>query len=102
MGSTVKNLLVWLALAIGLMAAFNAIQGEKESKQQIEYSQFIEQVNKGEIASVNIEGSVVSGYVIKGERNDAEKSKFFTNAPLDDNVIPTLLEKKVRLKVTPE
>ena len=102
MGSTVKNLLVWLALAIGLMAAFNAIQGEKESKQQIEYSQFIEQVNKGEIASVNIEGSVVSGYVIKGERNDAEKSKFFTNAPLDDNLIPTLLEKKVRLKVTPE
>ena len=44
----------------------------------------------------------MSGYVIKGERNDAEKSKFFTNAPLDDNLIPTLLEKKVRLKVTPE
>ncbi|WP_085390525.1 ATP-dependent zinc metalloprotease FtsH [Neisseria animaloris] len=100
MGNIFKNLLVWLILGVCLMAAFNAISDKQESKQQIEYSQFIEQVNKGEIASVNIEGSVVSGYLIKGER--ADKSQFFTNAPLDDKLVQTLLEKKVRVKVTPE
>ncbi|MFV2030272.1 MULTISPECIES: ATP-dependent zinc metalloprotease FtsH [Neisseria] len=100
MGNTVKNLLVWLVLAVCLMAAFNAITDKQENKQQIEYSQFIEQVNKGEVASVNIEGSVVSGYMIKGERTD--NTPFFTNAPLDDNLVPTLLEKKVRVQVTPE
>lgn len=100
MRSTVKSLLVWAALAIGLMAAFNAISGQKEESQQIEYSQFIEQVNKGEIDNVNIEGSVVGGYVVKGERTD--KTAFFTNAPLDDKLIQTLLDKKVRVKVTPE
>ncbi|WP_234395279.1 ATP-dependent zinc metalloprotease FtsH [Neisseria weaveri] len=100
MGNTIKNLLVWLVLGVCLMAAYNAVTENRDSKQQIEYSQFIEQVNKGEVASVNIEGSVVSGYLIKGER--ADKSQFFTNAPLDDNLVQTLLDKKVRVKVTPE
>ncbi|MDO4998538.1 MAG: ATP-dependent metallopeptidase FtsH/Yme1/Tma family protein, partial [Neisseria sp.] len=100
MKGTIKNLLIWLALAVGLMAAFNAINDKKEDSQQIEYSQFMQQVNQGEIASVNIEGSVVGGYVIKGERSD--KSTFYTNAPLDDKLIQTLLDKNVRTKVTPE
>lgn len=100
MGNMLKNVLVWLVLIIAMLMAFNAISGSKENKQQIEYSQFIEQVNKGEIANVNIEGSVVSGYLIKGTR--ADKSEFFTNAPLDDNLVKTLLDKKVRVKVTPE
>ncbi len=99
-GNTIKHLLVWLALGVALMAAFNAISEKRENSQQIEYSQFIQQVNSGEVSSVNIEGSVVSGYLIKGERSD--KSPFFTNAPLDDNLIKTLLENKVRVKVTPE
>ena len=100
MGNTVKNLLVWLVLAVVLMAAFNALTDKKESKQQIEYSQFIQQVNGGEVENVNIEGSVVSGYTIKGVRTD--KTEFFTNAPLDDNLISTLLDKKVRVNVIPE
>ncbi|STZ75940.1 ATP-dependent zinc metalloprotease FtsH [Bergeriella denitrificans] len=100
MGNTIKHILVWLALGVALMAAFNAVGSKQEDKQQIEYSQFIQQVNSGEVASVNIEGSVVSGYLIKGERTD--KTAFFTNAPLDDNLIKTLLDKDVRVKVTPE
>ncbi len=100
MGNTIKNLLVWLALAVALMFAFNAVTEKKESQQQIEYSQFIQQVNAGDVVSVNIEGSVVGGYLIKGERKD--KSAFYTNAPLDDKLISTLLDKNVRVKVTPE
>ncbi|MBF0803403.1 MULTISPECIES: ATP-dependent zinc metalloprotease FtsH [Neisseria] len=100
MGNMLKNVLVWLVLIVAMLMAFNAISDSKENKQQIEYSQFIEQVNKGEIANVNIEGSVVSGYLIKGTRTD--KTEFFTNAPLDEKLVPTLLDKKVRVKVTPE
>jgi len=83
-----------------LLAAFNALSDKQEDKQQIEYSQFIQQVNSGEVSNVNIEGSVVSGYLIKGERTD--KTAFYTNAPLDDNLVKTLLDNKVRVKVTPE
>ncbi|MGO3858464.1 MAG: ATP-dependent zinc metalloprotease FtsH [Neisseriaceae bacterium] len=100
MGNTFKNLLVWLVFAVILMTAFNSLNKSKDETKQIEYSQFITSVTAGEVASVNVEGSVVSGYVIKGKRTD--ETDFFTNAPLDDQLIPLLLEKNVRLKVTPE
>ncbi|MCX8748503.1 ATP-dependent zinc metalloprotease FtsH [Snodgrassella sp. B3088] len=102
MRNTVKNLLVWLVLALVLMAAFNAITEKKESKHQIEYSQFIQQVNKGEIASVNIEGSVINGFQVKGLRND--KSAFTTNAPtpLETNFVSNLMAKNIRVNVIPE
>ena len=82
------------------MAAFNALTSKQENKQQIEYSQFIQQVNNGEVSNVKIEGSAIICYLIKGERTD--KSTFFTNAPLDDNLVKTLLDNKVRVNVIPE
>ena len=48
MRNTVKNLLGLLVLAVFCMAAFNAVSTKKDNK-QIEYSQFMQQVNKGEI-----------------------------------------------------
>ena len=102
MGNTVKNLLVWLVLALVLILAFNALQGTKEAKQQIEYSLFMQDVKAGKVEQVNIEGSVARGYEIQGVRNDKEKSSFTTNAPLDDQLVPTLLQNNVRVKVTPE
>ena len=100
MGNTFKSILLWVALCVGLMAAFNALTSKQENKQQIEYSQFIQQVNNGEVASVNIEGSAIIGYLVRGERTD--KTSFFTNAPLDDNLVKTLLDNKVRVNVIPE
>ena len=82
------------------MAAFNALTSRQENKQQIEYSQFIQQVNNGEVSNVKIEGSAIIGYLIKGERTD--KTTFFTNAPLDDSLVKTLLDNKVRVNVIPE
>jgi len=99
-GNTFKSILLWVALCVGLMAAFNALTSKQENKQQIEYSQFIQQVNNGEVSNVKIEGSAIIGYLIKGERTD--KSTFFTNAPLDDNLVKTLLDNKVRVNVIPE
>ena len=97
MGNTFKSILLWVALCVGLMAAFNALTSKQENKQQIEYSQFIQQVNNGEVSNVKIEGSAIIGYLIKGERTD--KTSFFTNAPLDDNLVKTLLDNKVRVNV---
>ena len=74
MGNTFKSILLWVALCVGLMAAFNALTSKQENKQQIEYSQFIQQVNNGEVASVNIEGSAIIGYLVRGERTDKTSS----------------------------
>ncbi|MBR6877594.1 MAG: ATP-dependent zinc metalloprotease FtsH, partial [Neisseriaceae bacterium] len=67
----------------------------------IEYSQFLQQVKQGNVSSVNFEGSP-AGYAISGERKDENKTKFTTNAPLDDKLIQVLEENQVRIKVTPE
>ena len=99
--SIIKNIIIWGALFLAIGAGVNAMQERKTDGKQIEYSQFIQQVKSGEINNVNLEGSP-AGYRIRGERNDSEKSVFTTNAPLDDRLIPTLEENKVRIKVTPE
>ncbi|UOO93033.1 MULTISPECIES: ATP-dependent zinc metalloprotease FtsH [Vitreoscilla] len=100
MGNTVKNLLVWLVLLMVVILAFNALQGSKETKQQVEYSLFMQEVEAGKIENVHIEGSIARGYEISGERKD--KTTFTTNAPLDDQLVPKLLQSDVRVKVTPE
>lgn len=101
MRNSVKNLLCFLVLALFCMAAFNAVSNKKDNK-QIEYSQFMQQVNKGEIANVNVQGSLVNGFVLDGQRND--KSAFVVNAPtpLEENFISTLLAKNIRVNVIPE
>ena len=97
-----KNLLLWgillLAVFFGLQ---NMMKNGSGGTQQIEYSQFIQQVKSGDIDNVSLEGSP-AGYVIKGQRKDSEKSSFVTNAPLDDKLVQTLTDNKVRFKVIHE
>ena len=97
-----KNLLLWgillLAVFFGLQ---NMMKNGSGATQQIEYSQFIQQVKSGGIDNVSLEGSP-AGYVIKGQRKDSEKSSFVTNAPLDDKLVQTLTDNKVRFKVIHE
>lgn len=101
MNNTMKNLLVWIVLAVILMASFNALEGSKEDHTQIEYSEFIHQVKTQKIDSVNLQSdTVMRGYVIKGVRKD--KSEFYTDAPTDSLLIGTLLDNGVRIKVKPE
>ena len=97
-----ENLLLWgillLAVFFGLQ---NMMKNGSGGTQQIEYSQFIQQVKSGDIDNVSLEGSP-AGYVIKGQRKDSEKSSFVTNAPLDDKLVQTLTDNKVRFKVIHE
>gem|GEM_PF-3746887 len=100
MRNTMRTILVWLFLAGVLLASAQTLLGKREDKQLINYSQFIQQVNKGEVTKVDIEGTLLSGYVIKGERTD--KSKFYTNAPMDDKLLTMLQEKNVDFRYIPE
>lgn len=101
MGNGFKNAIIWLILAAAIFMGMNSMTAEKKEANLIEYSQFIQQVKQGKVNSVNLEGSP-AGYAISGERNDTEKTKFTTHAPLDDKLIQVLEDNKVRVKVTPE
>lgn len=97
-----KNLLVWIVLAMILMTAFNALEGRKDVRNKLEYSEFISQVKSGKVESVNLESdAVMQGYTIKGVHKE-DKGEFVTDAPTDHLLIGTLLENGVRVKVKPE
>ena len=84
---------------MGIAFGVQYMRETKVDNQQIEYSQFIQQVKAGQISSLNIEGSPI-GYEIKGERKD--KTTFKTNAPMDDNLVTLLVDNKCALKLRPK
>ncbi len=88
-----KNLVLWVIIALVLMMVFNKYDNPALSG-EITYSQFISYVKTGQIASVGIEGSSITGHMSDGNR------LFTTYSPetSNDALIGTLLENNVEIK----
>jgi len=88
-----KNLLLWIVIAIVLMSVFNNFGPKTASQQQLNYSDFIAEVQQGQVQRVEIEG-----HTVKGVRADG--SQFITQTPPDDpKMVDDLLSNKVDVKV---
>ncbi len=89
MNDMAKNLLLWLVIAAVLLTVFNNFSVQSPTE-QLNYSQFISEVQKERVRKV-----VIDGLVISGERNDS--SRFETVRPLldDPKLIDDLLEHEV-------
>src|SRR5690606_41898607 len=55
----VKNIAIWLIVALVLMTVFNQFGVKSAAEGQVVYSQFIDQVKQGQIAKVTIDGRVL-------------------------------------------
>ena len=88
----VKNLILWVVIALVMMTVFKNFSNPAMSG-EITYSQFISDVKTGRIGSVNIEGSSITG-------NRSDGSRFNTYSPETNNdaLIGTLLENNVEIK----
>ncbi len=84
-----KNLLLWLVIAAVLLTVFNNFSVQSPTE-QLNYSQFISEVQSERVRKV-----VIDGLVISGERNDS--SRFETVRPLldDPKLIDDLLQHDV-------
>ncbi|WP_374963462.1 ATP-dependent metallopeptidase FtsH/Yme1/Tma family protein, partial [Spongiibacter tropicus] len=84
-----KNLLLWLVIAAVLLTVFNNFSVQSPTE-QLNYSQFITEVQNERVRKV-----VIDGLVISGERSDS--SRFETVRPLldDPKLIDDLLEHNV-------
>ncbi len=78
MNDVVKNLLLWVVIAIVLMTVFNSFQGRTQSSPKVAYSQFISDVKSGAVQRVQIEGNLIRGKMTSG-------SEFVTYSPESDN-----------------
>jgi cell division protease FtsH len=91
----IKNIAVWLVIALVLMTVFNQFSTRQVVQSQLEYSQFIEEVKQGRIAKVTIEGRTV-----KGVRTDGKR--FTTYTPSDPWMVSDLLKAGVSVEAKPE
>ena len=85
MNNLIKNVAIWLVIALVLMTVFNQFSTRQTTQKAVEYSQFIEEVKQGRIAKVTIEGRVLKGIKRSGER-------FTTYSPSDPWLVSDLLK----------
>jgi cell division protease FtsH len=95
LNNIVKNIAIWLIVALVLMTVFNQFGAKSASEGQVVYSQFIDQVKQGQIAKVTIDGRV-----LRGETNDGRK--FNTYAPSDPWLVSDLLKNNVIVEAKPD
>ena len=78
MNDMVKNILLWVVIAVVLMSVFNSFGPKVAPSAQMSYSQFLQEAKEGRIAQVMIDGRAIQGRTGGGER-------FTTYSPETDN-----------------
>jgi cell division protease FtsH len=91
-----KNLILWVIIAIVLMSVFNNFGPRTTPIQQVAYSQFLHNVNNGQVTRVVIDGRTIRGVLSSGD-------KFTTYSPETDNrsMIGDLLKNGVQIQAQP-
>lgn len=77
----VKNLFLWLIIAIVLVSVFSNFGPRNTAAEKISYSQFLKEVEQGSVAAVAIEDEKIIKGVTKNNR------RFVTYQPLPDNAL---------------
>ena len=92
MSDLVKNLLIWTVIAVVLMSLFNGIGGRNSASEEYNYSEFMQQVQTGQVEEVVIAGREIIGTLKSGQ-------SFKTFSPETDNsaLVGELLNSKVRI-----
>jgi cell division protease FtsH len=90
-----KNLAVWLVIGLVLMTVFNQFNSRQVTQASMEYSQFMDEVGRGSITKVVIEGRVLKATTVDGR-------KLTTYAPPDLWMVSDLLKHGVKVEAKPE
>ncbi len=63
-----KNLILWLVIAVVLMSVFQSFTPGSDNEQQVDYTQFIQDVRQGQIREVDVDrNGVINGIKRSGE-----------------------------------
>ncbi|MDX1606759.1 MAG: ATP-dependent metallopeptidase FtsH/Yme1/Tma family protein, partial [Candidatus Competibacterales bacterium] len=92
----VKNILLWVVIAVVLMSVFNSFGPRATPASEMKYSQFLSEVKQGHVAEVSIDGREITGRTNAGER-------FTTYSPETENsaMIGELLNNGVQIDGEP-
>ncbi|ADV33507.1 cell division protease ftsH [Candidatus Blochmanniella vafra str. BVAF] len=91
MSDMVKNLILWLAIAVVLISLFQNFGDNNSSNRKVDYSTFMYELNQDQIKETRINGREI--IVIK-----KDSSRYITYIPVNDpKLLDFLLEKKVKV-----
>jgi cell division protease FtsH len=92
-----KSIAIWLVVALVLMTVFNQFNSRQQQTAQahLDYSQFLDEVKKGQISKVVIEGRTLNATTTDGKR-------ISTYAPSDLWMVSDLLKNGVNIEAKPE
>lgn len=88
-----RHAVFWLLFIFLFFILYGAFKGPPEHASQVSYSEFLQKVEKGEVASVEIEGSTITSVL----KDDGVKQT--TTAPKHDDLIELLRKGNVTISV---
>ena len=97
--NNLRNLILWIIIALLLVALFNMFQGTSShpSARALSYTEFTQDVQDGQVKSVLLQGDQ-----IHGQLNNQQEQAFTTYVPANDpELIPLMKSKKVNITVQP-
>ncbi len=97
MNNMTKNIMIWIVIGVVLMGVFNFVQGRAPSSasSEVAYSDFIAQVESGDMREVTIEGSNLYGVTQNNIRVNSYK-------PEGSDVVSVLRDNNVRIQARPD
>ena len=96
MNNLTKNLVLWLVIAMVLMAVFNNFSAKDDrGGREIDYSTFLNQVRDGRVERVTIDGAAIYGQRYNGDR-------FVSYSPGDPELVNDLVNAGVSIKAKKE
>ena len=96
MNNLTKNLVLWLVIAMVLMAVFNNFSAkDDDGGREIDYSTFLDQVRDGRVERVTIDGVAIYGQRYNGDR-------FVSYSPGDPELVNDLVNAGVSIKAKKE
>jgi cell division protease FtsH len=90
-----KNLVLWAGICMVMIVLFNMFNQPPVSPNDLNYTQFLAKVRQGEVVSVKIQGSRISGVLANDQR-------FTSYAPDDPTLVDTLVKSNVQVKAEPQ
>jgi cell division protease FtsH len=98
LNNLIKNVAIWLVIALVLMTVFNQFSTRQAAQSIIPYSQFMEEVKQGRVSS-----AIVEGRTVRWQSSDNRKYVTYSPGTLGDLwMVSDLLKYGVKVDAKPE
>ena len=96
MSETVKNVILWVVIAVVIMTVVNGIVNKNTITKEINYTEFLTQVEQGNVRDVKVSGSNLTIQMLDGQELTTTQPSY------DPKLIDQLYDKKVSMWGIPE